>query len=152
MTDYQVEFSVPFVQGKGRPRFTRGGQAYTPKATRDAEKKIADAYKGASIRKYGRVVKAPEGVPVKVTLDIYKAPPKSWPKNIPKWLKPNLPFVQKIDADNALKEIDSINDIAWHDDAQVVEAHVIKHDRLKGTETRMEFTISWSVPEGEVDG
>ena len=31
---------------KGRPRFTRSGHAYTPKATKDAEARVADAYQG----------------------------------------------------------------------------------------------------------
>ena len=29
---------------KGRPRFTRSGHAYTPKATKDAEARVGDAY------------------------------------------------------------------------------------------------------------
>ncbi len=144
---YLVEFSVPFVQGKGRPRFTKSGRAYTPKATADAERAIAIAYQGASIRRYGKVVSAPEGVPVAFRVDAYKAPPKSWPKGVPKWLKPNLPFVQKPDGDNLSKLKDSLNGIAWHDDAQVVNEQVIKHERTKGTETRMEFKVMWEVPE-----
>lgn len=148
MVDYVIEFSVPFAFGKGRPRWGRG-RTYTPKATKDAEKKIADAYRGASIRKYGKVVSAPKKVPVTFRVDVYKEPPMSWPPDVPKWLKPNLPFVVTPDSDNSSKLKDGLNGVAWHDDAQVVDDHVIKHDRLKGTETRMDFTISWSVPEEE---
>lgn len=31
---------------KGRPRFTKSGHAYTPKSTRDAEARVAEAYEG----------------------------------------------------------------------------------------------------------
>lgn len=31
---------------KGRPRFTKTGHAYTPKATKDAEARVAEAYNG----------------------------------------------------------------------------------------------------------
>lgn len=31
---------------KGRPRFTKGGHAYTPKATKDAEARVGEAYDG----------------------------------------------------------------------------------------------------------
>ncbi len=150
MTDYLIEFSVPFVQGKGRPRFTKGGRAYTPKATKDAEKAIAIAYEGASIRKYGRVMCAPEGVPVKVEMRFRKQAPKSWPKSVPKWLKPNLPFVQKIDVDNGVKcGLDGLNKVAYVDDAQVTAIVAVKEDRHDETSTNI--SVSWSVPEETED-
>lgn len=146
MTRYTVEFSVDFLQGKQRPRFG-GGRAYTPKETKDAELRIGTAYKGASIRRYGRVVKAPQGVPVAVMVECYKPEPKAFPSYIPKWLRPRIPFVVKGDSDNYLKIIDGLNSIAWDDDAQVTAAHVFKRDRNGVMSERMDFTVQFDLEE-----
>ena len=34
-------------QGKGRPRFTKSGHAFTPQATKDYENLIAESFKAA---------------------------------------------------------------------------------------------------------
>ena len=148
MTLYEVRFTVDFLQGKQRPRFSRRtGRAYTPKETEDAERQIGIAYKGASIRKYGRVVSAPRGVPVAVQVDCYKREPKTIPEYVLEWLLPRIPFVVAGDADNYLKEIDGLNGIAWHDDAQVTAAHVYKHDRNGVTHDHMDFTVQFYLDE-----
>lgn len=145
METYSVSFSVPFVQGKQRPRFdTRSMRTYTPNDTKKAEKQIRVAYEGASLREYGRVVKAPKGVPVTVSMRFYKKAPKSWPAYLPDWIKPKIPFVVKIDVDNGIKcGLDSLNGIAWHDDAQVVLMLAQKMDRAGVTQDHTDFIISW---------
>ena len=149
MTRYTVEFSVDFLRGKQRPRFDpRTKRAYTPKETKDAERRIAVAYKGASIRKYGRVVKAPQGVPVAVQVDCYAKAPKSWPDWLPRWLRPRMPFTKRPDGDNMLKcAQDGVNGIAYHDDSQVVAAHVYKHDMDEKTRDHMDMVVQFDLEE-----
>jgi len=147
MTRYTVEFSVDFLQGKQRPRFG-GGRAYTPKETKDAERRIGIAYKGASIRRYGRVVSAPRGVPVAVRVDCHTRAPKSWPSWLPRWLRPRMPFTKKPDWDNLGKTVcDGLNEVAYHDDAQVTAAHVDKHDMESETSDRTDVVVQFDLEE-----
>ncbi len=147
MKRFTVEFSVDFLQGKQRPRFNgKTKTAYTPDETKQAEDEIGVAYKGASIRRYGRVMKAPKGVPVAVRVDCYTKAPKTWPKWLPKWLRPRMPFTKKIDVDNALKlGMDGMNGIAYDDDAQVIAVHAFKHDMTAETCDRMEITVQFDL-------
>ena len=49
-----MNFTVPGkLHGKGRPRFTRVGHAYTDPVTRAYENKIAAAYRAAGGQSYG---------------------------------------------------------------------------------------------------
>lgn len=145
-----VTFSVPFVVPKERPRFSK--HAYTPKRTRDAERAVLNAYEGASIRKYGKVVCAPENVPVTIAVAIRKAAPKAKPKWLPKviWDIGRYAFTQKPDYDNCAKLVcDAINGVAWADDAQITEAHIYKLDRARGWGDSTHVLVMW---EGEEDG
>ena len=139
-----VTFVVPFVVPKARPRFS--GHAYTPKRTRDAEKAIFDAYRDASVRKYGSVVCAPENVPVTVAMSIRKAAPKGRPKWLPKalWDAGRYAFTQQPDYDNCAKLVcDAINGVAWVDDAQITEAHIYKLDRARGSQDMTHVLVMW---------
>jgi Holliday junction resolvase RusA-like endonuclease len=128
---FEITFSVDFVQAWQRTGTDpKSGRRYTKQATRDAERSIGIAYKGASIRKYGRVVTAPAGVPVAIKVEAYTLPPKKYPKYLPEWLRPRVPFVTKPDASNILKAIeDGLNGIAYIDDSQIIAAHSFKCDR-----------------------
>lgn len=129
-----VTFSVPFVVPKARPRFSR--HAYTPKRTADAESAVRNAYEGACVRRYGRVARAPERVPVTIAVSIRKAAPKSRPRWLPKaiWDVGRWAFTCTPDYDNCAKLVcDALNGVAWADDAQVTEAHIYKLDRVRGT-------------------
>ena len=54
------------------------------------------------------------------------------------------PDVQKPDADNDAKLVlDALNGLAWEDDQQVNDLHVIKSDRRRGTEPRTLVNIEW---------
>lgn len=155
-----VTFSVPFVKAKERPRVA--GHAFTPKKTKDAEAKVRDAYKGACLRRYGRVVTAPEGRPVTVAVSIRKAAPMRRPRYLPKaiWDIGRWAFTRTIDIDNALKLVlDALNPIthydkatrstvvdeyvAWHDDSQITEVHGYKLDYLRGTSERTYVLVMW---------
>lgn len=140
-----VTFSVPFVHGKQRPRFSRrGGHTYTPKATEDAERAIRDAYRGASVRRYGEVIAAPAGVPVSVAVTVRRALPKSRPKRVVREFDTKGGY----DIDNITKEVlDALNGVAYHDDKQVTETHGWKLDRIRDWCDRTYVTVFWE--EGE---
>lgn len=150
-----VQFSVPFVVPKGRPRFGKG-RTFTPKRTAQAERAIRDAYRGECVRRYGRVVTAPERTKVMVAATFSVPAPKSRPKWVPKWLWDYgvVPFTTVPDVDNLLKcVLDGLNPVkrkdgsmepvAWHDDAQVVETHAYKLDKVRGGKERTVVTIFW---------
>lgn len=81
---------------KGRPRFTRTGHAYTPKTTRDAERKIVDLFE------FECPLWEPTREDVRLTVDVL--------------------FRGKVtcDADNVFKLVaDALNGTAYVDDKQV---------------------------------
>lgn len=142
---YEVTFSVDFVQAWQRTGTNRmTGAHYNRSETKHAEEQIGIAYKGASIRKYGRVVTAPAGVPVEIAVEAYTPPPRTYPKYLPKWLKPRIPFVVRPDASNVLKSVeDGLNGIAYHDDCQIVAAHSYKRDRESTKREETVVTVRW---------
>lgn len=100
--------------GKQRPRFS-SGHAYTPKKTHDAENFIREEF-----LKTGTEM-IPKGVPVSLVIDVRRHCPKS--------CRPG-PDVYRPDWDNISKLVcDALNGIAWHDDSQIVDCHVIKEAR-----------------------
>lgn len=141
----EVTFSVPFVQAWQRTGTNRmTGAHYNRSETKQAEEQIGIAYKGASIRKYGRVVAAPAGVPVEIAVEAYTPPPRTYPKYLPEWLKPRIPFVVRPDASNVLKSVeDGLNGIAYHDDCQIVAAHSYKRDRESTKREETVVTVRW---------
>ena len=120
------------VMGKGRPRFTRGGHAYTPKATRDYEKALREAYENAPGRP-----SEPFSGPKAVCIMTYRQLPKSTPKSVIRE-----PDTHKPDADNVAKIVlDALNGVAWLDDAQVTSLTVVKLDRTRSPE-RLSVSIT----------
>ena len=113
------------VRGKGRPRFARGGHAYTPKGTRDYERAIREAFENAP----GRPPEPFSG-PIAVCIMTYRQLPKSAPKSVIRE-----PDMHKPDADNVAKIVlDALNGVAWLDDAQVTSLTVVKLDRTRDPE------------------
>lgn len=149
MSAVNVSFTVPLVAGKARHRTTRAGHVYTPKATADAEAAVWAAYEGESMRKYGRVVRAPAHVPVRVEVTAYDGLPKSRSRRVA-----FEPYTCKPDIDNILKLVlDGLNPRrglrtgAWADDAQVTSVAVDKMGRFRGGDRRTEVTIIWEEPD-----
>jgi Holliday junction resolvase RusA-like endonuclease len=101
-------------QGKGRPRFTKSGHAFTPQATRDYEFLIASEYKESK----GEMFDGNVRVNIKAYYKIPKATTKEKRGLIERGLlKPAV----KPDIDNVIKAIlDGLNSVAYHDDNQVV--------------------------------
>lgn len=109
-------------QGKARPRFTRAGRAYTPKKTMLYEEEVrmmAKAAMGSS---------DPLETPVMAYVYITFPVPPSYSKTRKQLCLDNIERpAKKPDADNVAKAIlDSINDVVYMDDAQVVDLHVTK--------------------------
>lgn len=113
-------------RGKQRPRFTKQGRIYTPKETREYEAQIREAaLNAAAIQQY---TKPSADCPVQVCITSHCTIPKSWSKKKREAAQQGKirPTV-KPDADNIGKQFcDALNEIAYHDDKQVVELLVSK--------------------------
>lgn len=116
-------------QGKGRPRFrvvAPKGRApfatvYTPAETVAYEKALAWQAKAAMRGRHKF-----EG-PVAVVMIAFFAVPASWSrKDRADALAGHIRPTGKPDGDNVLKMLDALNGLMWNDDAQVVEATVVK--------------------------
>ena len=144
MSVYVVSFTVPWVHGWQRAGVNlKSGEHFTRGQTEADEEEIALRYAQACRAKYGKVLKAPKWAKVTLVIDAYLPPPKRWPKYLPKWLKPIIPFVVTPDADNIAKLMDGLNGIAWVDDAQVTRLVVNKHDRNGTSKECTVFTLWW---------
>lgn len=109
--------------GKGRPRMTRSGHAYTPASTRNFEALIRHELALAMGGKTP-VSDAALGLFVAMRFQV----PGSWPK----WRKEmaehdDVWHMGRPDADNVLKAIeDAGNNVVWVDDAQIADVRVSK--------------------------
>lgn len=119
-------------RGKGRPRFTKDGHAYTDEKTCEYAKQIAWTWR----QKYKE---PPLEEPLEVNMLAYFTIPKSWTKNKKYLAEIGLirPTV-KPDADNILKMVDALNKVAWIDDKQIVSMSCRKY---YSTEPRLEIDV-----------
>ena len=117
----EIKFTVPGVPvGKGRPRFTRTGHAYTPEKTAAYEEKVRLCWKTQSGQGFAG------GVPIRATINGYFPIPQSLSKKR-RAAMIGTPHTKKCDADNLAKTIlDSINGLAYVDDSAVCELVVTK--------------------------
>ncbi len=109
--------------GKGRPRFTKQGRAYTPAKTKEYEHRLAaaasDAMQDQGLEPWTGKCK----VGVLAQFEI----PKSWPKKrreaaVRYEVHPGRP-----DIDNLVKiALDAINGVVFEDDAQVYMVQAMK--------------------------
>lgn len=141
-----VEFSVPFVAGKARPRFGRGC-VYTDDGTRRRERAIWAAYEGTCRAEgFPYAITAPRGAEVEVEIRVWGELPKSRRGGANAE-----PFTARPDADNVAKLVlDALNPSAaegragaWRDDAQVTRLEVRKVVRARGVEPRTDVTVRW---------
>lgn len=117
---------------KGRPKFTRTGHAYTPKVTKEYEKKIAEYYKNQTDDFYDCAIK------IKL---IFNMPiPKSVTQKTKKLIMTGQIKCTKHngDIDNLAKAtLDSLLNIAYKDDCLITKLTLIKQyatDNNVGTE------------------
>jgi Holliday junction resolvase RusA-like endonuclease len=108
-------------RGKGRPRFTANGIAYTPPKTRAHEAALRFA---AQAEMNGRPpVEGPIRVKVCATFQV----PASWPKKKrAAALAGHLHHTTRPDWDNVAKMLDALAQVVWRDDRQIVSAIVTK--------------------------
>lgn len=122
------------IKGKARPRFnTKTGRAFTPGDTITYENWIKCCYQ----EQCGKFI---DGA-VKARIDVYYKIPKSYTKKRVQAIKDGLEKpLKKPDSDNIAKIVlDSLNKIAFNDDAQVVELTVVK--KWTEEQERIEFEL-----------
>lgn len=137
-------FTVPGApKGKGRPRVTKAGRAFTPKDTAAYENLVRLYF----TQTYPRHVPLP--CPIRAEISAYFPIPKSWPKKKrQQWKNGEIFPTVKPDADNIAKSIlDSLNNIAFTDDSHVIELSVRK---LYGAFPRVDTLIKYEVPDEEM--
>ena len=144
-----VEFIIPGEpQGKGRPRFTKTGHTYTPDATREYEQRVKWAF-----RTQCRAVVFDEKTPLMLSVHAYMERPKSASRITRQLMGAGkLRPLKKPDWDNIGKIVaDALNGIAYHDDAQIVDANVHKYYCADGEEPRCYVCImeAYNVKEDE---
>ena len=101
--------------GKGRPRFTRTGHAYTPEKTREYERMLCLAYEGECYS--GKI---------EVAITAYYEPPKSLSQKKREALVGQM-YDKKPDIDNIAKAVlDALNGKAFTDDKNIVKLTVEK--------------------------
>jgi Holliday junction resolvase RusA-like endonuclease len=120
---FQVIYSVYGIpQGKGRPRFTRQGRAYTPKKTMDYEEEIrlmAQKAMGST-----DLLETPVAVYIYANFPI---PDSYSKKRKEQCLSGKEKPTKKPDGDNICKAFcDAMNGVVYKDDAQVVSLHFTK--------------------------
>mgnify|MGYP001248527504 CR=1 FL=1 len=123
-------------QGKGRHRAVRRGDhiaTYTPRKTKDYEDEVRFCYRQA----YGDRMAFAVDEPISATIVAAFGIPKSSSKKrkVEMMAGRGLP-TKKPDTDNIAKIVlDALNGLAYPDDKQVVELHVIKEYDLESCVT-----------------
>lgn len=122
----RIEFMVGGdPQGKGRPRFNRySGRAYTPDQTVAYEDLVRFHYQ----RQCGAAY-IPDGAPIRMEIRAYYKIPKGTSKKKHDLMARGIVRpLRKPDVDNVVKIIaDSLNGIAYRDDAAIVETYIEKY-------------------------
>lgn len=123
----QIKFSVPGQPfGKQRPKFSRAGQyvkTYTPDKTVSYENLVKLMYQQAA---KGRMFKDEDMLDVRI-IAYYEIPKSTSKKKRKLMLEHKIRPAKKPDWDNIGKIVcDSLNKVAYHDDAAVVDAQVRK--------------------------
>lgn len=120
-----IEFTIPGdPAGKGRPKFTRSGHAYTPKETVNYETLVKLSFK----QKYPGLKPVEKDVAMLVTIKAYYKIPASASKKRQQAMREGLIRpTKKPDWDNIGKIVcDALNGIAYYDDSQIVDSSVKK--------------------------
>ena len=122
------------IKGKARPRFnTKTGRAFTTKDTMVYENSVKRCYQ----EQCGKLLNGA----IRARIEVYYKIPKSYSKKRVQAIRDGLEMpLKKPDSDNIAKIVlDSLNKIAFDDDAQVVELIVIK--RWTEEQERIEFEL-----------
>lgn len=130
-----AEFSVAGVMGLPRARVTvlpNGMARHYPAPKGEAHKlAVRTAYRRATVHR------APSERPIGVRVSTTRPLPKSAPKR-----RDGEADTHKPDADNVLKLVlDALNGLAWVDDCQVIDAHIVKMPRVRGADERTHVIV-----------
>lgn len=122
-----VVFTVEFVRGQSRPKFSTRPfpHAYKVSADERAERELREA----AIERIGKDAPQPffGKSPVGVQITCYEPLPASKPRSVA-----SEPFTKKPDVDNIAKLVlDALNGVMWADDAQIVHLDVTKGSRTR---------------------
>lgn len=126
------------IKGKGRPRFRNAGkfiQTYTDPKTRQYEATLKEAYLNAKQESFMNPAEQ-----LKFKMKVFQPIPKSTTKKkknemIEGIIRPT----KKPDIDNIIKSVfDSLNQVAFYDDTQIIELEVSK---FYSETPRIEITI-----------
>lgn len=131
----KVKFTIPGIPiPKARPRVVRG-HAFTPKKTKDYEALVKDVYKLTVGEYLGDSA-------IVATIDLYFPIPESYSKSKKRRIADGeIKHTKRPDVDNCAKAIlDALNEVAYKDDAQIVESRITKHYAVDG-ETRAEVVL-----------
>lgn len=133
----QVKFVIPGEpRGKGRPRFSRqSGRTYTPKETASYENLVKVEYQSQCGK-----LRFPDDAMLDMRILAYYSVPQSKSKRQKNlMLEGAIRPSKKPDMDNVVKIIaDSLNQMAYRDDTQIVDCQVRK---FYSTEPRVEVII-----------
>lgn len=134
-----ITFTIPGdPRGKGRPRFTKQGRAYTPKETTAYEKLVRAAYYKARKETDEKLTGA-----VAVEVTAYFGIPSYVTKKVRDKIMAGeeLPL-KKPDIDNVTKIVlDALNESAYQDDKQVTELYARKRYDTEGKGARVDVMI-----------
>lgn len=134
------------IKGKGRPRFRNAGkfiQTYTDSKTRDYESSLKEAYLSANQEAFLN----PEDLLV-FKMKVFQSIPKSTSKKKRiEMLEGRIRPSKKPDIDNIIKSVfDSLNQVAFYDDTQIIEIEASKYysdkSRIEITIERLEIPLS----------
>ena len=139
-----IAFTIPGEPvGKGRPRMTRAGHAFTPAKTWNAEAHVK-LLAGQAMQ--GR---EPIAIPVHVAIEVECLIPKSWPRKRHALAVLNVERPGKPDLDNVAKLIlDALNGVALVDDKQVASIYATKKFGPVA-QTKVQITVLSTAREAE---
>ena len=141
-----IVFGQP--QGKGRPRFTSQGKAYTPPKTRKYERQIKQA---AWVEMATQKLTASDrrcSVIVNAVMEI----PKSYSKRKKLDCQAGIIIPSRPDIDNIVKAaLDGCNSIVFNDDAQVWHIAAFKKYTDVGQVPHLSIQVQWDEPSQNIN-
>lgn len=136
----KVEFFVPEIRGKGRPRLTKSGHAFTDEKTRNYEN-LVKLLAMQAMEKAGATV---TDKPVKATIHAYFEIPKSYSKKkVQAIIDGKEKPLKKPDLDNIIKCVDGCNKIIFKDDVQVYSITATKSYITNLEKYGVSFIFEW---------
>lgn len=125
-------------QGKGRPRFSKVGN-YVTTRTPDQTVLYENLIKTEYQRQTGRF-RFPDGQPLEMIIKAFYAMPASATQKKKDAMRSgSIRPTKKPDSDNVIKVVaDSLNEIAYRDDSQIVDCRLVK---FFGEQPRLEVEI-----------